>query len=1716
MMPEMRGMRKTGERLIALLLAVWMILPMFPAFPPGDGRRNILTASAAASDEAVAKIMEWGVANGYSDGQFHPERLVTRAQFCAMINRAYGYREMFSGDLPFRDVQPTAWYYDDISIAYQMGYFTGVSNNAANPEGYLSRQQAMTLLAKNLRLDSVPGEVTEFIDGNRFANYAKGYVKAAVEHGLIAGYADGTFRPEENITRGAMAILLYRALGNLVNESGVYDLGDTFGNVTVSVPNTTLRNGAIAGNLYITGGLGLGNVGMENVRVLGDIIVAGTGVSETGAESVVLRNVEADQLQIDSLTGQYLSLRSEGTTSIKNTTVRSDAYIQDRTPTGQGLLNINLEGEQDNTFTLSGNIETVSDKTPGSSLIVADGTIQNLTIHEEGAGSSLRVDNNTTVKQLNLDTAVPVTGDGDIASVNINTDGTNAAMLPDTVAIRPGIVSRVSGQTMTATQAQETSDDPRLLAGYPRAINIAPTTCTALFSTNKAGTVYWAVTSVTDGSVTDDLLINPPVYGSPTLAHGNTRIASSNTEARVAVARLTAGGAYYLSAVLVDARGTRSPVKVASFSTPDGTVPAFNAGYPAISADTYDRNSVAIDRYSAQVIVMANKNCMLYWALYNQGSATPTGGDFRSGSLSGSIASGVQPLTRSYPSLVQLTGLTELTDYDVYLWLTDADFAQSSSVRKLTFKTVDGTPPVFLADLSVTAVRATSLALTTTVNENATIFWVAVLAGADYPKPQTGSSVVTEEYARLQISSGMNGVKSGSVNARANTPVNINVSGLQAQTAYDIWYIARDAAGNYSYYPPGDLDNPNDPNNPRRVCMITANTLDNIPPTAVQEFTRYPEGAPESPYADSGIRIVFSEGVQRASTDERLIDLYRNITAAGTTTDRAAAREALADCLRNTIKLYDRTNPGLPVQVQERTRDNENIIENWVIDYRNAQVLTEDTRTVVYFPTIIERAGERTSALRLSSGVSYYFTIEDIADISSAQNQMPVTRLDRFRTISAQVALQALSLPNTSYPEGVSDIDMTFSMTPLSTSTADRTTTWDMLIWSDTSCKYELYTRSRPAEATSYDRPWRRVENPGDPANTGVGSVTIPSRRQIFGQSLHFNLYRYGVGETPNLTDLEDGRVYEYAIHFLEVNGDPERTGWSQEVHFNISVVAGSSIELGNLAANITEERFAEAKAQETVQELSTPDNLGFRLTRAFLDTVAPSFSSGRPIFDPGDTTVEMRLQLNRSGMIFYALAPADGTITTRDMEGLVVDWNRKDDIPTSGSDIKLDASGNEIRDEEGNSIPLAPFYVSVPPYLEIVNPEYDNPEIITGNTAITSGSVTITARGLIPETDYFAYFVTRGTGQTYSPNVQIFRFTTTEVQRPVITLDLANPIVNVGVNRESEVDFMVANYNSAALSNLLSREFWNNDPTGDADPPAAYRNYATIGNVLQAMATNLSSTDSGGEGSVFDKYATQTFKDQVAEYIRASSSNTAGTIIGVGHGVEIQPGARYVVDASNYPMSERAQYAFLAVGRSPSGSGDAFRAIYPLSLVDSDAPKVTAVESTLNMDVVDGEVGSTCSGRVSLTFNEYLYHSDDSTSPPTLQQVDRGTIIATSRQPGGEYENFISIGSLIQSESNTSEVGLMLLDSEVGHQTLTIDFAFDHAQNGAFITFTTDICDQYSNVRSSPLTVRVNIQRVRTIVDVSPETGDPIYGYISTPLIEITSDWDARTTQAT
>lgn len=182
---------KPGRRAAALLLSAVMLFASAQFTPPA-------VAANEWVQESVNKLTSWGVITGRDAGGQQLNANITRAEVAAMINRAYGYTE--KTDIPFNDVPPSAWFADDIAIGYNTGYFSGTTQNTASPTGTLTREQAISLMSRNLRLTPQPGEVTEFTDGRSISTWSAGYVKAAAGSGLITGYGDGTFRPKNEIT----------------------------------------------------------------------------------------------------------------------------------------------------------------------------------------------------------------------------------------------------------------------------------------------------------------------------------------------------------------------------------------------------------------------------------------------------------------------------------------------------------------------------------------------------------------------------------------------------------------------------------------------------------------------------------------------------------------------------------------------------------------------------------------------------------------------------------------------------------------------------------------------------------------------------------------------------------------------------------------------------------------------------------------------------------------------------------------------------------------------------------------------------------------------------------------------------------------------------------------------------------------------------------------------------------------------------------------------------------------------------------------------------------------------------------------------------------------------------------------------------------------------------------------------------------------------------
>lgn len=1626
--------KRTYRRLLpALLLAAALLLSLLP---------RPAYAVDAWLEEPLAKLQSWNVISGDATGNLHLNSPITRAEFSAMINRAYGYS--IKDKIPFTDVPLASWYYDDIAIGYNTGYFSGTAATTAEPDAPLTREQAVTLLARNLRFEENAGEVTGFTDGRRFSDWSRSYIKTASDADLIHGYEDGTFRPQNNITRGEMVKLLGDAVGTLVNTEGRRTLGGVPGNLTITTPNCTLRDTTVYGDLYLTGGVGLGDVTLENVKVLGRIVIAGGGESERGDASVTLRNVEAPELIIDSIADQYVSLRTETDSDIDNVIARTSCYIEDnsRNRRGNGLQNISLEGADGAKFTLAGNIKNAVNRTPKSTLTVAKGVTDNLTIDEKAIGSTLTIASDATVNTLNLDVGIPVTGNGDIGELVVSAPGATVAMLPDTITIRPGLYATVHGERMDTKAGEESSADPRLLSGYPEAKDIAPTSISALFSGNKKGTVYWAITPYSNGPVEEaETLIKPPTYGPTITKQGSIKLAESDKEANAKVTGLTTDGTYYLSAVLVDDRDQESDIKYVSFTTPDNTVPNFTTGYPYLSLVT---------NTDAQVTAMTTKSCQLYYALLPKNAAAPKDKDFLAAGITGNLGYGRVYMTKNVPETFYVNDviLEELEDYDLYLWLTDEEGGLSSAVKKLSFKTVDKTPPVFVNDLKVTKENPTSLALTAAINEKGTVYWALVPAGSEYPKPPTsqsgsgsgtdsgGEGTVTEvdlssEYAKMQVMYGLNALKSGKQTAQENKDFSFTISGLTVQTSYDIYYVAVDSAGNYS----------------ERVQKLTANTQDSLPPEVRQEFTRFANDDATRPYANTDIQLIFNEGVKYAVDNQSLLELYKKVEEAATDADWENARNDLAAVLQQTVQLYSAaTGNRLPVQVKARTADNQ-ADDDWVIDYRNAKIYTDPktNELVILFETTNDENLD--SALNLSAGNTYYFELHDLADTSSNSNLMGVTTLPRFTTIAAQAFLEELNItrlenvPSESDPNQEKESDIAFSLTPLSTSSVDDSVDWDMLLWLNTSADFELWQRERASENAT----------PSEWELAGTFSITTTGSYE--GQSLgRLN----GLDDFPQLNStLQEGHVYEYAVHFTQLGDLADRKAWSQRVNMQVSVVAGNSVSLANLGADVSGSFDSMVQAEE-ISDIGTPKN--FRPYKQFDDQQSPQFMNQYPTFEPGDTSVYMNLLLNRTGTVYYVVAPVD-VITTQDKNGQRVIF---DDVPEGGG------TGSEIE-------------LSTPVYRNIVTPtSYTNPRIKKGTATVGTSVNPILITDLEPQTDYYAYMVIKGQGQIYSP-VYLYRFTTQEVVRPVITLDLNNPSVNISTNISANVDYLLIAYNNQMV-NRLTREFqsaFTADELANINIPADYRTIS----VLEAMYTPIT-INGESRGSVFDEYATQRIKDDMANYIRATNPD-GSNIIGKGSSATNQNPVS-VNCSTKWKLSPRTQYAMLAVGKSTLGSGDAFSAIYPITLVDDTPPMVNQVLSTLYVD------GGRISGTVTLVFSEELYRLKPNTNPPQLQMLDAGPLRGATRP-----DDWVSINSLIRNQST----GITFVDGEPMVLTNTLEIDFNRVLNGGYIACQPQICDQFSNVNNTPLSVQANIKSTTT-------NGQ------TTQWVEITipKDWDART----
>ena len=163
-----------------------------------------------AKDEIV-RLSGEGILKGVSDTLFAPQQRLTRAQAAAIAVRTLGL-PLSDGQASFSDTRQH-WASREIAAAVKAGLFEGYPDGTFRPDAPVSRAEMTAVLSRMLEA-SLEGRGAGFSDLPE-THWAYHEILALSHAGILNGYADGTFRPDDPVTRGESAAILGRAWDDL-------------------------------------------------------------------------------------------------------------------------------------------------------------------------------------------------------------------------------------------------------------------------------------------------------------------------------------------------------------------------------------------------------------------------------------------------------------------------------------------------------------------------------------------------------------------------------------------------------------------------------------------------------------------------------------------------------------------------------------------------------------------------------------------------------------------------------------------------------------------------------------------------------------------------------------------------------------------------------------------------------------------------------------------------------------------------------------------------------------------------------------------------------------------------------------------------------------------------------------------------------------------------------------------------------------------------------------------------------------------------------------------------------------------------------------------------------------------------------------------------------------------------------------------------------------
>jgi len=166
---------------------------------------------------------------GYADGTFLPQNNMTRAEAITLLTRLITDESVIKGKVTatYSDVEPGSWYESYIGLFEKLGFLENIEvSYGANilPNATITRGEFAELVFSLSKFveSSASTKLKSFPDVGSGHPYA-GAINFAVANNIVNGYEDGTFRPENNITRAEVVTIVNRFLGRNPNgaEGGI-------------------------------------------------------------------------------------------------------------------------------------------------------------------------------------------------------------------------------------------------------------------------------------------------------------------------------------------------------------------------------------------------------------------------------------------------------------------------------------------------------------------------------------------------------------------------------------------------------------------------------------------------------------------------------------------------------------------------------------------------------------------------------------------------------------------------------------------------------------------------------------------------------------------------------------------------------------------------------------------------------------------------------------------------------------------------------------------------------------------------------------------------------------------------------------------------------------------------------------------------------------------------------------------------------------------------------------------------------------------------------------------------------------------------------------------------------------------------------------------------------------------------------------------------------